>query len=80
MELLQKPDMFWKQALWTDEVKIKLFGHNRQVCFWRRKTAAFHEQNILPTVKRWGWIYHCVVLQPVGQEASHRWRQKKEFH
>ena len=27
---LQKPDAFWKQVLWTDEVKIQLFGHNQQ--------------------------------------------------
>ncbi|CAJ0924552.1 unnamed protein product, partial [Ranitomeya imitator] len=27
-EHLNKPDAFWKQVLWTDEVKIELFGHN----------------------------------------------------
>ncbi|CAJ0964415.1 unnamed protein product, partial [Ranitomeya imitator] len=29
-EHLNKPDAFWKQFLWTDEVKIKLFGHNNK--------------------------------------------------
>ncbi|CAJ0944258.1 unnamed protein product [Ranitomeya imitator] len=29
-EHLNKPDAFWKQILWTDAVKIQLFGYNDQ--------------------------------------------------
>ena len=35
--------------LWTDEVKMELFGHNKKVCL--QKKAAFDEKNTLLTVK-----------------------------
>lgn len=28
---LDKPETFWKQVLWTEEVKMELLGHNHQV-------------------------------------------------
>ena len=57
-EHLQIPDAFWKQVLWTDEVKIELFGHNQQRYVWRKKGAAFHEKTTLPTVKHGGGSIH----------------------
>ena len=32
-EYLNKPDAFWKQVLWTDEVRIEVFGHMSQGVF-----------------------------------------------
>ena len=47
-----KPDAFWIQFLWTDEVKIELFGHNEQRSVWREKKGVeFHEKNTSPTNK-----------------------------
>ena len=50
-EHLNKPDAFWKQVLWTDEIKIELFGHNVQRYVWRKKGAKFQEKNTSPTLK-----------------------------
>uniref|UniRef100_A0A8C5DSB5 Transposase n=1 Tax=Gouania willdenowi TaxID=441366 RepID=A0A8C5DSB5_GOUWI len=71
-EHLQKPDDFWKQVLWTDEVKIELFGHNKQRYVWRKKGAAFHEKNTLPTVKYGGgsiMLWGCVAASGIGNIA-----------
>lgn len=62
MEYLQKPDVFWKQVLWTDEVNRKLFCHNQQRYVWRKK-------NTLPTVKRGGgsiMLWSCVAASSTG--------------
>ncbi|XP_059841535.1 transposable element Tc1 transposase isoform X1 [Hypanus sabinus] len=64
-----RTDAFWKQVLWTDEVKVELFGGNEQRYFWREKGAEFHEKNPSPTVKhRGGSImpWACVVVNGTG--------------
>lgn len=50
-EHLNKPDAFWKQVLWTDDVKIELSGRQEQKYVWRKKGAEFHEKNTSPAVK-----------------------------
>ena len=58
--------------LWTDEVKIELFGHNQQRYVWRKKGAAFHEKNTLPTVKHGGgsiMLWGCVAASGTGNIA-----------
>uniref|UniRef100_A0A9J7ZRY6 Transposase n=1 Tax=Cyprinus carpio carpio TaxID=630221 RepID=A0A9J7ZRY6_CYPCA len=41
---LDDPQDFWKNALWTDETKVELFGSN----------TTFQKKNIIPTVKYGG--------------------------
>ncbi len=45
---------FWRRVFWTDETRIKLFGHNDQRYVWRKKGEAFHPNSIIPTVKHGG--------------------------
>lgn len=70
IEHLQKPEDFWKQVLWTNEVKMELFGYNKQRYVWRKKGEAFHEKNTLPTVKYGGgsiMLWDCVAVS--GRES-----------
>lgn len=65
-----KPDAFWKQVLWTDKVKIELFGRNEQKYVWRRKGTEEREP-----------LSNCqacfgVVLQPVAQGTFHEQKKK----
>lgn len=36
-QYLDKPETFWNQVKWTDEVKMKLIGNNHQRYVWRKK-------------------------------------------
>ena len=76
-EHLQKPDVFWKQVLWTDEVKIELFGHNQQRHVWSKKEQHFMKRTPCQLLSM-GVDLSCfgVVLQPVAQETLHRWREE----
>lgn len=66
---LDKPESFWNNILWTDETKIELFGHNQKRFTWRKKNTAFHQKNILPTVKFGGgsiMLWGCVASSGTG--------------
>lgn len=68
-EHIDKPDAFWKQVLWTDEVKIELFGRNEQRYVWRRKGTEFNEKNLCPTVKHGGgsiMLWGCIAASGTG--------------
>uniref|UniRef100_A0AAZ3NX80 Transposase Tc1-like domain-containing protein n=1 Tax=Oncorhynchus tshawytscha TaxID=74940 RepID=A0AAZ3NX80_ONCTS len=45
---------FWRNVLWSDETKIKLFGHNDHRYVWRKKGDACKPKNTIPTVKHGG--------------------------
>ena len=60
-ERLNKPDAFWKQVLWTDEVTIKLFGCNEQRYVWRKKVQNFMKRTPLQLLST-GWINHVLAL------------------
>lgn len=68
-EHIDKPDTFWKQVLWTDEVKIELFGWNEQRYVWRRKGTKFNVKNLCPTVKHGGGsviLWGCIAASGTG--------------
>jgi len=68
-EHLNEPDAFWKQVLWTDEVKIELYGCNEQWYFRRKTGAELHEKNTCPTVKHRGgsiMLWACVAASGTG--------------
>lgn len=60
---LDKPEVFWKYILWTNESKIDLVGHNQHCYAWRKSNTVYHQKNLIPTVKHgggnvkiWGWF------------------------
>lgn len=66
-ERLQKPDL-----LRTDEVKIKLLGHNQKSYVWRKNRSSM-SWNTSPAVKHVVDPSHFgVVLQSGPQETLHR--------
>uniref|UniRef100_A0A8D0A2J4 Transposase Tc1-like domain-containing protein n=1 Tax=Sander lucioperca TaxID=283035 RepID=A0A8D0A2J4_SANLU len=68
-EHIDKPDALRKQVLWTDEVKIELFGRNEQRYVWRRKGTEFNEKNLCPAVKHGGgsiMLWGCIAASGTG--------------
>uniref|UniRef100_A0A9J8DN26 Transposase n=1 Tax=Cyprinus carpio carpio TaxID=630221 RepID=A0A9J8DN26_CYPCA len=53
-EHLNDSEENWVKVLWSDEIKIKLFGINSTHLVWRRKNAAYDPKNTIPTVKHGG--------------------------
>jgi hypothetical protein len=46
-----KDRTFWRNVLWSDEIKRELFGHNDYRYVWRKKGEACKPKNTIPTVK-----------------------------
>lgn len=66
---LDKPASIWNKVLWTDETKTELFGHNKGHYAWRKKSTAFQEKHLLPTVKYGGgsiMLWGCVASAGTG--------------
>ena len=57
--------------MWTDEVKIEIFGHNNQKYFWTEEGAEFIEKNTSPIVKHRVGLMLGPVLQPVAHGTFH---------
>ena len=51
---LGKDETFWRSVLWSDEMKMELFGHRDVAYVWRKKGEAFNPKNTVPTVKHGG--------------------------
>uniref|UniRef100_A0AAY5KVM3 Transposase Tc1-like domain-containing protein n=1 Tax=Esox lucius TaxID=8010 RepID=A0AAY5KVM3_ESOLU len=45
------PKSNWENALWSDETKLELFGHNSKRYVWHKNHTAHHTKNTIPTVK-----------------------------
>uniref|UniRef100_A0A8C4SC68 Transposase n=1 Tax=Erpetoichthys calabaricus TaxID=27687 RepID=A0A8C4SC68_ERPCA len=51
---LRKPKSFWANILWTDEIKVELFGKAHHSTVYRKWNEAYEEKNTVPTVKHGG--------------------------
>ena len=51
---LDKDYAYWKHVLWSDEMKIELFGHRDIAYVWRKKGEAYNPKYTVPTVKHGG--------------------------
>lgn len=51
---LEKDDTCWKCVIWSDEVKLEVFGHRDVAFIGRKKGAAYNANNMVPTVTHSG--------------------------
>ena len=51
---MQHDEDYLKKILWSDEIKIVLFGHNDATHVWREDGAAQSQKNTIPTKKHGG--------------------------
>ena len=45
---------YWNHALWSDEMKINLFGSNGFKHVWQQPGAEYKDKCVIPTVKHGG--------------------------
>ncbi|KAI4895152.1 hypothetical protein NFI96_027349 [Prochilodus magdalenae] len=78
---LDKEDYFWCSVLWSNETKIKLFGHNDVCTIWCKKGEAFNPKNTIPTVKHGGgnlMFWGCFSANGPGNLLAVNGTMKKE--
>ncbi len=51
---LEKNDAYWKRVLWSDEIKLELFGHRDVAYVWSKKRQVLNTKNTVSRVKHGG--------------------------
>ena len=78
---IDKGNDFWNNVLWSDEVKIQLYGHNQQKYVWREVGEAFNPKNTIPTAKHGGgsiMLWGCFASSGTGELKKVDGIMKKE--
>ena len=61
---------YWNHVLWSDEMKINLFGSDGFKHLWRRPGEEYKDKCVMPTVKRSGgnvMVWGCMSAAGVGE-------------
>ena len=69
-EHMDDPEEDWENIMWSDEIKIELFGKNSTGRVWRKKNAELHPKNTIPTVKHGGGnliLWGCFSAKGTGR-------------
>uniref|UniRef100_A0A3B3TH33 Uncharacterized protein n=1 Tax=Paramormyrops kingsleyae TaxID=1676925 RepID=A0A3B3TH33_9TELE len=77
-EHLNNSNEAWKNVIWSDETKTKLFGINSTRHVWRKKNADCNPRNTIPTVKHGGgsiilWGVFLPRVQDGCTTSKERW-------
>ena len=61
---------YWNHVLWSDEMKINLFGSNGFKHVWRRPGEEYKDKCVMPTVKHGGgnvMVWGCMSAASIGE-------------
>ena len=61
---------YWNHVLWSDEMKINLFGSDGFKHVWRRRGEEYKDECVMPTVKYGGgnvMVWGCMSAAGVGE-------------
>ena len=65
---------YWNHVLWSDEMKINLFGSDGFKHVWRRPGEEYKDKSVMPTVKHGGgnvMVWGCMSAAGVGELHFH---------
>ena len=61
---------YWNHVLWSDEMKINLFGSDGSEHVWRQPDEEYKDKYVMPTVKHGGgnvMVKGCMSSAGVGE-------------
>ena len=59
VETYEKKNMqFWEKGIWSNEMKVELFGRNTATSFGRKKWHCLQEAQYHPHSYVWGWFHY----------------------
>ena len=67
-----KPKSFWKRVVWSDKIKLNLFGSDGCTWVWKRKGESLNNDCVRKTIKHNGgniMLWGCINLNGVGKLA-----------
>ena len=69
-DMLAKHMDYWNHVLWSDEMKINLFGSNGFKNMWQQPGEEYKDKCVMPTVKHGGenvMVWGCMSAAGVGE-------------
>ncbi|GBO16793.1 Transposable element Tc1 transposase [Araneus ventricosus] len=67
--MLNKPETYWNNVLFADEIKFNIFGSVGRIMVWRRKNEELNPKNLVGTVKYGGegvLVWGCISASGLG--------------
>ena len=72
---------YWNHVLWSDEMKINLYGSDVFKYVWRRLGEEYEDKCVMPTVKHGGgnvMVWGCMCAASVGELLHVLWNNAAE--
>ena len=74
---------YWNHVLWSDEMKINLFGSDGFKHVWRRPGEEYKDKSVMPTVKHGGgnvMVWGCMSAACVGELYFIEWNMNSNMY